>query len=257
MLVCFLIWPMLSLFTPHQVWCWAVWADSAHTNQGVQWKAKMRSTALRSDLNHLSSECYTAPKGERKAVKMKRARSEVPCGSDLLIISMILVDFVQSYYFFSGRDCWTSIWQHPMAALLLLSVWVTHLALQRASAGIEKNRDVGAWSCIELWVSMLLCLCSNLTTELCSSNQRLEQFGGRSECCLCSSGECQRNLSMKQLNRKRLYYSHIEVIFLDERGLFMYILALALTTGHMGKNANTHAYSMGNANCMCLALPLI
>lgn len=78
----------------------ALWADSAHTNQGVQWKGKMRCPTLRSDLNHLSSECCTAPRGERKAVKMKRASSKVPCGSDLLIISMILVDFVQRYSFF-------------------------------------------------------------------------------------------------------------------------------------------------------------
>lgn len=112
----------------------------------------------------------------------------------------------QRCYFF--WDCWTSIWQYPMAALLLLSVWVTHLALWRASTGREKIRDVSAWSYIELWVSML-CICSNLTTELCSSNQWLEQFGGRSEWCLRSSGECKRSLSMTQLNRKRLYYSHI------------------------------------------------
>lgn len=37
----------------------------------------------------------------------------------------------------------------------------------------------------------------------------------------------------------------------------MCVLALVLTTGHMDKNVNTHAYSMGNANHTCLALPLI
>lgn len=63
-------------------------------------RQKMRWTALRSDLSHLNSECDTAPKGERKAVKMKRAGSEVACGSDLLIISMILVDFVPEMLFF-------------------------------------------------------------------------------------------------------------------------------------------------------------
>lgn len=102
MLLCFLLWlGALTVYpTSGLAFDGALWADSAHTNQGVQWKAKMRCTALRSELNHLSSENYTAPKGERKALKMKRARSEVPCGSDLLIISMVLVDFVLRYYFF-------------------------------------------------------------------------------------------------------------------------------------------------------------
>lgn len=117
----------------------------------------------------------------------------------------------QRYYFF-GRHWWTSIWQNPMAGPLLL-VWVTHLALQRASAGWEKIQDLSAWSYTELWVSML-CICSNLTTELWSSNQWLEQFGGRSERCLYSSEECKRSLRIKHLNRKKIvllpYISHID-----------------------------------------------
>lgn len=104
----------------------------------------MRSTALRSDLNHLSSECYTAPKAERKAVKMKRARSEVPCGSDLLIISMILVDFVQRYYFFFWQRLLNINLTTPHGSTPFLISMGYSPCLQRASAGMEKNRDVSA-----------------------------------------------------------------------------------------------------------------
>lgn len=52
----------------------ALWADSAHTNQGTQGKAQKRCTPLRSDLSHLSSACYIAPKGERKAEKMEESQ---------------------------------------------------------------------------------------------------------------------------------------------------------------------------------------
>lgn len=200
---------VLSLFTPHQVWHLMELCELIQHTLTRQCSERQKWGVLLSEVTVIIQvvRITVLPREKEKLWKWREPGVRCPVAVISWLSQWSWWIFVLRYclFFVFGRDCWTSIWQYPMAALLLLSVWVTHLA----SAGIQKNWALSAWSYRELWVSVLLCICSNLTDELCSSNQWLEQFGGRSEWCLCRSGECRRSLSMKHLNRKSLSYSHI------------------------------------------------